>query len=141
MDQVSPVVRSRMMRAIRSKNTEPELLVRRVLHAAGYRFRLHRRDLPGTPDIVLPRYRTVVQVNGCWWHGHNCSRGRRRSSTNVEYWGPKLERNIRRQATADAAMAAIGWSVVTIWECDIEAGIVSLLATLHGRYKRQVDTT
>ena len=141
MDQVSPVVRSRMMRGIRGKNTEPELMVRRALHAAGYRFRLHRRDLPGTPDVVLPWYRTVVQVNGCWWHGHECSRGRRRPSTNFEYWGPKLERNKRRQATADAALTEAGWSVITIWECDIEAGIVSLLRTLRGRQRRQMDTS
>jgi DNA mismatch endonuclease (patch repair protein) len=130
-----------MMRAIRGKNTKPEMLVRRALHAAGYRFRLHRRDLPGTPDVVLPRYRIVVQVNGCWWHGHDCPRGQRRPSTNVEYWGPKLERNKQRQATAEASLIAADWTVVTVWECDLEAGIAGLLRRLRRRQRIQVDTS
>ena len=127
MDQVSAAVRSRMMRAIRSKNTKPELQVRRTLHIAGYRSRLHRKDLPGTPDLVLPRYRMAVQINGCFWHRHDCPRGRRRPSSNVDYWDQKLERNWRRQAAAAQALSEAGWSVVTIWECELKAGIDALL--------------
>jgi DNA mismatch endonuclease (patch repair protein) len=134
MDQVPATVRSRMMRAIRSKNTKPELKVRRALHAAGYRFRLHRRDLPGTPDIVLPRYRIAVQVNGCFWHRHDCPRGRHRPSTNTDYWGPKLERNLRRQADATKALSEAGWAVVMIWECEVETGINDLLRNLARRH-------
>jgi DNA mismatch endonuclease (patch repair protein) len=130
MDQVSPAVRSRMMRAIHSKNTQPELRVRRALHAAGYRFRLHRKDLPGTPDIVLPQYRTVVQVNGCFWHRHDCPRGRRWPSSNASYWRPKLERNQRRQEAAVRALSAAGWRVVTIWECNVGGGLAALLRAL-----------
>jgi DNA mismatch endonuclease (patch repair protein) len=133
MDQVTPAVRSRMMRAIRGKNTKPELEVRKALHAAGYRFRLHRKDLPGTPDVVLPRYSMAVQVNGCFWHRHECPRGRRRPSSNVDYWGPKLDRNRRRQAAVAKALSAAGWVVVTIWECEVEAGIAALLRDLASR--------
>jgi DNA mismatch endonuclease (patch repair protein) len=131
MDQVAPAVRSRMMRAIRGKHTKPEITVRKALHAAGFRFRLHRRDLPGTPDIVLSKYRFAVQVNGCFWHRHNCPKGRRHPSSNVTYWGPKLERNKARQAAATAALIAAGWRVVTVWECDVPGGVRNLLRSLR----------
>jgi DNA mismatch endonuclease, patch repair protein len=130
MDQVTPAVRSRMMRAIPSKNTKPELEVRRTLHAMGYRFRLHRKDLAGTPDVVFPRYRIAVFVNGCFWHGHDCPRGRRKPSSNVRYWGQKLERNRRRSISAIKALSASGWSVVTVWECNMRAGIEDLVRHL-----------
>jgi len=139
MDQVSAAVRSRMMKAIRGKNTKPELQVRRALHAAGYRFRLHRKDLPGTPDIILPRHRIAVQVNGCFWHQHDCPRGRRRPSSNVNYWGPKLQRNRQRQAAAAEALSATGWSMVTIWECELKVGIDALLR--HLASGRQSETS
>jgi DNA mismatch endonuclease (patch repair protein) len=139
MDQVTPAIRSRMMRAIRGKNTKPELQVRRALHAAGHRFRLHRKDLAGTPDVVLPRYRVAVQVNGCFWHRHECPRGRWHPSSNVDYWGPKLERNRRRRAAVAEALGATGWSVVTIWECNVQAGIDALLQELANR--RRPDTS
>jgi len=131
MDQVVPAVRSRMMRAIKGKNTKPEIAVRTALHAAGFRFRLHCRDLPGTPDVVLPKHRTVVLVNGCFWHRHDCPKGRRHPSSNVGYWGPKLERNKVRQAAAIQALAAAGWKVVTVWECDVAGGIRDLLRALR----------
>jgi DNA mismatch endonuclease (patch repair protein) len=131
MDQVLPAVRSRMMRAIPGKHTKPEMQVRRALHAAGYRFRLHRRDLPGTPDIVLPGHRIVVEVNGCFWHAHDCPRGNRRPSSNVDYWLRKLARNRHRQAAAIEALSAGGWTVVTIWECQVAAGIKALFAALR----------
>jgi DNA mismatch endonuclease (patch repair protein) len=130
MDQVSPKVRSRMMRAIRSKHTKPEIAVRKALHAAGYRFRLHRRDLPGTPDVVLPKHNVAVQINGCFWHRHDCPKGQRHPSSNVSYWGPKLERNSLRQAKAAKALAAAGWRVVTVWECDLRGGVKNLLTVL-----------
>jgi DNA mismatch endonuclease, patch repair protein len=133
MDQVTPAVRSRVMRAIRSKHTMPEMQVRRALHAAGFRFRLHRKDLPGTPDLVLPRYRLAVQVNGCFWHRHDCQKGRRHPSTNLTYWVPKLERNRTRQTASEGALRAAGWSVVTIWECDVSTGIRKLLRRLRKR--------
>lgn len=107
------------MRAIRKKDTRPELLVRRRLHALGYRFRLHRRDLPGTPDIVLPRHKVVIQVHGCFWHQHPGCRHATRPRTNQDYWLPKLERNVARDAASAAALEALGWRVIILWECEL----------------------
>ena len=109
------------MARVRATNTRPEIAVRRLVHGLGYRFRLHRRDLPGTPDLVLPRYRAVVFVHGCFWHQHTCRRGRRRPSSNQAYWGPKLARNVARDASAKRALEAMGWRVLTIWECEVRA--------------------
>ena len=111
--------RSRTMRAIRSKNTKPEMIIRKALHSLGYRFRLHLRKLPGSPDIVLPRYKTAVQVRGCFWHHHNCENGRL-PRTAVEYWHPKLKANVKRDQRNDAALIALGYKVVVIWECDLK---------------------
>jgi DNA mismatch endonuclease (patch repair protein) len=117
MDTVSKETRSRMMRAVGRRNTGPELAVRRALHAAGLRFRLHRRDLPGTPDIVLPRRRVAIFVHGCFWHGHDCRAGRAPVSRE-SYWGPKIVENRARDARQAAALEALGWTVLTIWECE-----------------------
>jgi DNA mismatch endonuclease (patch repair protein) len=106
------------MARVKNKNTAPELLVRRALHKRGYRFRLHRRDLPGNPDIVLPRYRTVIFVHGCFWHGHDCARGKR-PATRTEFWDEKLDRNIERDRLNQAALKLLGWTVIVIWECDL----------------------
>ncbi|MBD8906918.1 very short patch repair endonuclease [Methylorubrum zatmanii] len=115
-DASSP--RSAMMAGIRSKHTAPEVAVRRKLHALGFRFSLHRKDLPGRPDIVLPKHRTVVQVHGCYWHGcPHCAKGRRRPATNAAFWNAKLDRNMERDMETDAALRAMGWAVLTIWEC------------------------
>lgn len=114
--------RSANMSRIRSRDTKPELRVRRALHALGYRFRLHRRDLPGTPDIVLPKWRTVVFVHGCFWHSHGCSIGKLPKSR-LEYWLPKLERNRNRHELACSKLSAIGWEVITIWECDVRSAV------------------
>lgn len=111
--------RSRTMRAIRKKNTKPELLVRRRLHALGFRFRLHRRDLPGTPDIVLPRHRVAIQVHGCFWHQHPGCRYATTPRTRPDYWLPKLVRNIARDQASTAALEALGWRVLTLWECEL----------------------
>ena len=108
--------RSRNMARVKNKNTAPELLVRSLLHRMGYRFRLHRRDLPGSPDIVLPRHKKVIFVHGCFWHGHDCPRGRR-PSTNREFWDVKLDRNIERDRSAQRELNKIGWKTLVIWQC------------------------
>jgi DNA mismatch endonuclease (patch repair protein) len=107
------------MSAIRSKNTKPELVVRRFLHARGLRFRLHRKDLPGKPDLVLPKYQTVIFVDGCFWHGHNCARSPKGPATNVSYWKPKIVRTRERDKDANAALRHDGWTVIRIWECEL----------------------
>lgn len=109
--------RSRIMKAIRSKNTKPELLVRRWLHRHGFRFRIHSRQLPGKPDVVLPRYKTAIQVRGCFWHKHTCSSGKI-PLANREYWEPKLYRNRQRDAETDLALANLGFHVCVVWECE-----------------------
>jgi DNA mismatch endonuclease (patch repair protein) len=129
VDKVAPAVRSKIMAAVRGRDTALERTVRRTLFAAGYRFRLHRRDLPGAPDIVLPRFRTAVFVQGCFWHGHDCGRGRRPAS-NVEFWNRKLDSNIARDAQNHAALHAAGWNVEVIWQCSLEAGCDRVLAGL-----------
>lgn len=110
--------RSRMMAAVRSTNTKPELMIRRALHAKGFRFRLHVKDLAGRPDIVLPKYRAAIFINGCFWHGHDCGRTRLPSS-NREYWRAKIEGNMRRDAEALTRLAIAGWRTLTVWECAI----------------------
>ncbi|HEY0028773.1 MAG TPA: DNA mismatch endonuclease Vsr [Allosphingosinicella sp.] len=106
------------MARVRSKDTSPELVVRRIAHRLGYRFRLHRRDLPGTPDLVFPMYRAVIFVHGCFWHQHACSRGSRIPKTNQDYWKPKLERNVLRDSTARSRLTEQKWRVLVIWECE-----------------------
>jgi DNA mismatch endonuclease (patch repair protein) len=106
------------MRAIRSKDTVPELVVRRLVHGMGYRYRLHRNDLAGHPDLVFPSKRKVVFVNGCFWHGHGCRRGDVQPKTNASYWRAKIARNVQRDARSEAALRASGWDVLTIWECE-----------------------
>jgi DNA mismatch endonuclease, patch repair protein len=105
------------MRRIRKKDTKPELVVRRLVHGMGYRFRLHRRDLPGTPDLVFPRLRKAILVHGCFWHQHDCPLGRKQPSANPHYWLPKLVRNVERDGQAQARLAEMGWTVLTVWEC------------------------
>jgi DNA mismatch endonuclease (patch repair protein) len=107
------------MARIKSRNTAPEIEVRRALHAAGLRFRLHRRDLPGSPDIVLPGRRAVVFVHGCFWHRHRGCHRARMPATRQEYWAPKLARNVVRDAAAQAALLAAGWRVHIVWACEI----------------------
>jgi DNA mismatch endonuclease (patch repair protein) len=110
--------RHERMAAIRKRDTAPELRVRRALHAAGLRFRLHRADLPGTPDIVLPRCRVAILVHGCFWHQHPGCRLARRPRGNREYWDPKLARNVARDAATRDALTALGWRVIVVWECE-----------------------
>lgn len=117
MDTRSPEQRRRIMQSVKSKDTGPEMRVRRLLHAMGYRFRLHRKDLPGKPDIVLPRYRTAIFVHGCFWHAHGCPKGRPPKSR-LEYWLPKLERNVERDRTKIEQLESLGWRVLVVWQCE-----------------------
>lgn len=116
-DTRTPEQRRRIMQSVGTKDTGPELVVRRVLHALGYRFRLHRRDLPGKPDIVLPGRRKVIMVHGCLWHGHNCPKGRLPKSRE-DYWGPKIAANRRRDVDKEKALRRLGWDVLTVWQCE-----------------------
>jgi DNA mismatch endonuclease (patch repair protein) len=111
--------RSRTMRAVRSKDTKPEMFVRRLLHRLGYRFRLHHKDLPGSPDIVFPGRRKVIFVHGCFWHGHSCKRGARQPKENAEYWREKIARNVARDRKVQAALTGLGWTPLTLWECKL----------------------
>ena len=110
--------RRKMMAQFRSKDTKPEVMVRCALHRLGYRFRLHRRDLPGTPDIVLPKHRTVILVHGCFWHQHNGCRDARMPRTRQDYWSAKFQRNGERDTQIAAALEALGWRVLIVWECE-----------------------
>lgn len=116
-DIVQPHVRSRMMSGIKGKNSKPEILVRRLLFASGFRFRLHRRDLPGTPDIVLPSRKIAIFVHGCFWHAHNGCRYFKLPSTRPEFWKSKLQGNVDRDQNAIANLMSTGWRVLSIWEC------------------------
>lgn len=112
--------RSRIMRAVKSVDTGPEMIVRRMLHRLGYRYRLHRKDLPGKPDLVFPSRKAVIFVHGCFWHGHNCKRGARTPKTNIPYWTDKIRRNVERDVQAIIDLKAAGWRVLVIWECELK---------------------
>jgi DNA mismatch endonuclease (patch repair protein) len=118
MDTRSKAKRSQIMAAVHSKNTGPELLVRRYLWAHGIRYRIHTANLPGKPDIVIPKHKLVIFVHGCFWHGHNCSRGKVPKSR-VIYWKDKIKANKRRDCETEDKLRAINWKLVVIWECQI----------------------
>jgi DNA mismatch endonuclease (patch repair protein) len=122
VDVVSPEVRSRMMAGIQGKNTKPEVIVRKLLHSAGYRFRLHRRDLPGAPDIVMPGRKISIFVHGCFWHMHGGCRFAKLPATRPEFWKVKLEANVGRDLRAVAKLRALGWRVLCVWECATRDG-------------------
>src|ERR1035441_7400080 len=109
-----PETRSRTMRAVKGKNTKPEMVVRRLVHSMGYRYRLHRQDLPGRPDMVFPRLRKIILIHGCFWHGHDCVRGARMPKANQDYWQKKISRNSLRDACSIAALQSQGWHVAVI---------------------------
>ena len=119
-DVYGPEKRSAVMRRVKSRDTTPERQVRRLLWAQGVRYRLHRRDLPGKPDIVLPGRRLAIFVHGCFWHGHDCARGARVPKANRDYWLGKVGRNRARDVAARAALEAAGWRVEVIWECELK---------------------
>ena len=115
-DRISPAKRSALMSKVRNRNTAPEMTVRRILHRMGYRFRLHSNKLAGHPDIILPRHHKVIFVHGCFWHGHDCPRGKRPTS-NVEFWNRKLDHNIERDRLVFSALIEAGWQVLVVWQC------------------------
>jgi DNA mismatch endonuclease (patch repair protein) len=127
-DVFTPKKRSEIMSRIGGKDTSPEIRVRRLLHALGFRFRLHRSDLPGKPDIVLPRHNKIILVHGCFWHGHpDCPRAAL-PTTNPEFWRAKIERNVTRDNRVCAKLRNLGWSVLIVWQCELTS-----IETIRGR--------
>lgn len=124
-DRIDAETRSRNMSRIRSKGMKPEMIVRRAAHRLGYRFRLHRRDLPGTPDLVFPSRKKVIFVHGCFWHRHSdpACKAAHTPRSNSAYWGPKLDRNVARDEEAKRLLLAAGWSVLEIWECHLKDAV------------------
>jgi len=118
VDHVDPKRRSKIMASVGTKDTKPEMIVRRHLHRLGYRYRLHRRDLPGSPDLVFPALKKVVFVNGCYWHGHECRWGKLPKS-NATYWQDKIRTNRERDARNVADLRSLGWDVYTVWQCEL----------------------
>jgi DNA mismatch endonuclease (patch repair protein) len=117
-DRVSVAQRSENMRRIKSADTSPEMLVRRLVHSMGYRYRLHRKDLPGKPDLVFGPKRKIIFVHGCFWHQHTNCRAGRTPGSNLDYWAPKLQRNKERDERSRSALEAAGWQVLVIWDCE-----------------------
>jgi len=117
MDVFTPDQRSALMARIRAKNTKPEFLVRRIVHALGYRFRLHRRDLPGTPDLVFPRLKKIIFVHGCFWHQHAGCQFAYKPKSNSTFWRKKFSENIARDERAICELQELGWNVLVVWEC------------------------
>lgn len=119
MDVFSREKRSQIMSRVSGKNTKPELVLRSLLHNMGYRFRLHRNDLPGKPDITLPKYNKIIFVHGCFWHGHiGCPRAKR-PTTNIKFWNEKLNKNIERDKITVNNLEKLGWDVLTVWTCEV----------------------
>jgi DNA mismatch endonuclease (patch repair protein) len=134
-DVYPPEKRSAVMRRVKGKDTTPERVVRKALTRLGARYRLHRNDLPGKPDIVMPGRRLALFVHGCFWHGHDCARGSRVPKQNRDYWVDKVKRNRARDVNSREALAALGWQVETIWECDLKdaAALAARLEALLAR--------
>ena len=122
--------RSRNMSAIKSKNTKPEIAVRKLLHSMGYRFRLHRKDLPGSPDIVLPKYKTAIFVHGCFWHRHENCKYASTPKTRKEFWEKKFRENINRDNLNQANLSLKGWKIIIIWECQLKGDKRKLIRDL-----------
>ena len=134
-DVFNPEQRSAGMRAVKSRDTAPEMRVRRAAHALGLRFRLNRTDLPGKPDLVFPAKRTALFVHGCFWHGHDCPRGARMPQNNRDYWEAKISRNMARDKASLAALKKLGWTPRIIWECQTrnEAALARLITRQIGK--------
>ena len=133
VDRISKAQRSRVMKAVGQSDTGPEVLVRSLLHRAGFRFRKNVRAMPGSPDVVLPRYRTVVFVHGCFWHQHHGCKRATRPASNTAYWDAKLARNVERDRTKADELMAQGWRVIVVWECE-----TSDLPALAGRLEAEI---
>ena len=119
-DKLTSEHRRYTMRQVHGENTKPEIKVRRLAHRMGFRFRLHRKDLPGKPEFVFPKRRKIIFVHGCFWHGHDCQSGRKRPVANQQYWLSKLERNKIRDVHNQAKLRELGWDVLVVWECEIK---------------------
>ena len=141
-DRLNTQQRHHCMSRIRGKNTKPEILVRKGLHARGFRFRLHNKKLPGSPDIVLPKYGVAIMVNGCFWHGHKGCRYATKPKTNIEFWEAKIARNRHRDEVTTAHLEALGWTVITIWECELRTNsqLDDRLNTLAEEIRRAYET-
>lgn len=131
VDHLTKDKRSWNMSRIRSKNTKPEMVVRSLLHRMGYRFRLHRKDLPGKPDIVLPKYKTVIFVHGCFWHCHEECKDSGIPKSNTKFWKEKLYKNIERDRKHQNALVHDGWKILIVWECEIEKVDVLIAKITH----------
>jgi DNA mismatch endonuclease (patch repair protein) len=134
MDTMTPAQRSALMSRIRSKNTKPEWVVRRLVHSMGFRYRLHKRDLPGNPDLVFPSRQKVIFVHGCFWHLHGRCRMARMPKSKVDFWKPKLEGNHKRDDRNRRQLRKAGWEVLTLWECQVHDS-----QALQERIKRFLD--
>ena len=135
VDSLTKEKRSWNMSRIRNKDTKPELVVRSLLHRIGYRFRLHRKDLPGKPDIVLPKYKTVIFVNGCFWHRHKGCKYAYKPKSRINFWQKKFNGNIERHQKYKKKLKRQGWKVLVIWECQIKE-----LKTLKNRLQKELQT-
>lgn len=135
---MTPEQRHKCMAAIKGKDTKPEMIVRRYLHAIGYRYGLHNRKLPGSPDLVLRRLKTVIFIHGCFWHGHEGCKYYRLPQSNVKFWSDKITRNRQRDAFARVQLEKKGWTVITVWECDLKnkAKREATLSALHDELTR-----
>ena len=142
-DIYEPRKRSEIMSRIRGRGTKPELIVRRIAHRLGFRFRLHRKDLPGRPDIVFPRHRAVIMVHGCFWHRHPGCKHASNPKTRESFWKSKLEENVARDRRNETALRDLGWRVMVVWECEtkdleaIAARIKSFLPQKDGEHKEK----
>ncbi|QTO43638.1 DNA mismatch endonuclease Vsr [Burkholderia latens] len=136
MDSLTPAERSERMSRIKGKNTKPELIVRSLVHRMGYRYRLHRKGLPGRPDLVFAKRRKVIFVHGCFWHRHEGCRLARLPKSRLDFWRPKLDANAKRDKEVELRLAELGWKVLTIWECEVKEG-----AALASRIRAFLDDT
>lgn len=145
-DRIDPIRRSANMARIRSSGTQPEIAVRRAVHAAGLRFRLNRRDLPGTPDLVLPKCRIAVFVHGCFWHRHEGCKNSTTPKSRVEFWKAKFEENLRRDQRVSDELSHVGWAHFVVWECEtkqkirLSSRILELWQLCHARAKSSISS-
>jgi DNA mismatch endonuclease (patch repair protein) len=137
-DIVTPQQRSWNMSRIKGKDTKPEIVLRSLLHRRGYRFRLHDRSLPGRPDIVLPRYRTVIFVNGCFWHRHPGCPMAYSPASRVDFWSSKFSATVARDERNEQKLRALGWHVITVWECELQKTLDATLEAVEGRLAEAV---
>lgn len=137
VDTITSERRSWNMSRIRARDTGPELRLRSLLHRAGFRFRLHAKKLPGRPDIVLPKYRTAIFVHGCFWHRHSGCRNATTPSTRAEFWQDKFDSNVRRDARNRADLEAVGWTVMTVWECELKADAEQVVRRVASELRRK----